>query len=144
MLPRDLIPEAFGGYPPEAKRLAIEQIGLLRQLSLGFVALLLREVISIDWKFPAERRDVKRQFQYLGELSPQGLTAAMAPFAQLRLTRELEKNDWVNSPAAFTEQLTAHLWATHQIDPFRQAAVAYMDRRRLLSPTSHHRRIVWE
>lgn len=128
MLPKDLTPEAFGGYPPEAKHLAVEQIALLRQLPLGFVALLLREVIGIDWKFPAERRDVERQFQYLGKLSPQELTRAMAPFAELRLTRELEKSDWVNSPAAFTEQLTAHLWATHQIDPFRQAAVEYMQK----------------
>jgi len=128
MLPKDLTPEAFAGYPPEAKRVAVEQIGLLRQLPLGFVALLLREVIGIDWKFPAERRDVERQFQYLGKLSPQELTQAMAPFDQLRLSRELEKNDWVNSPAAFTEQLTAHLWTTHQIDPFRQAAVAYMQK----------------
>src|SRR3954469_8434887 len=102
MLPGELTPEAFGGYPPEARRLAVEQIGLLRQLPLGFVALLLREVIGIDWKFPAEHRDVERQFQYLGKLSPQHLTDALAPFAQLRLTRELEKNDWLNLPAAFT------------------------------------------
>ena len=50
----------------------------------------------------------------------------MAAFAQLRLTAALEKTDWVNSPAVFTEQLTAHLWTTHQIDAFRAAAVEYV------------------
>ena len=43
----------------------------------------------------------------------------MSAFAQLKLARELEQTDWVNSPAIFSEQLSAHLWATHQIDTFR-------------------------
>ena len=42
----------------------------------------------------------------------------MAAFAQLRLSGALEKTDWVNSPTIFSEQLTAHLWTTHQIDAF--------------------------
>ena len=46
-------------------------------------------------------------------------------FAGLRLTEALAKTDWVNS-AVFTEQLTAHLWTTHQIDAFRAAAVEYV------------------
>ena len=50
----------------------------------------------------------------------------MAPFAELRLTDALGKADWVNAPAVFTEQLTAHLWTTHQIDGFRAAAVDYV------------------
>ena len=50
----------------------------------------------------------------------------MAPFAELRLTDALAKADWVNAPAVFTEQLTAHLWTTHQIDVFRAAAVDYV------------------
>ena len=69
-----------------------------------------------DWKFPAERRDLDGQFAYLASLAPEQLAKAMAAFAQLRLTPALEKTDWVNSPAVFTEQLTAHFWTTHQID----------------------------
>lgn len=126
MLPKDLVPETFNGYPPEAKRLAVTRIATLQKLPLAFVPLLLRELIAYDWKFPAERRDVERQLVYLGRLSPAELADAMASFAKLSLTRELEKSDWINSPAAFSEQLTAHLWATHQIDPFRQAAVVYV------------------
>ena len=87
---------------------------------------MLRELILYDWKFPAERKDIKRQFLYLDQLASPQLSNAMAPFASLRLTEALGKTDWVNSPAIFTEQLTAHLWATHQIDTFRAAAVDYI------------------
>lgn len=126
MLPKDLSPESFRGYPAEAKRLAASHIALLRRLPLGFVPLMLRELILYDWKFPAERKDIERQFSYLDQLASQQLSNAMAPFASLRLTEALGKTDWVNSPAIFTEQLTAHLWATHQIDTFRAAAVDYI------------------
>jgi hypothetical protein len=126
MLPNQLTPESFDAYPPEARHAATARIALLRRLPLGFVSQLLRELIVYDWKFPAERREVDGQFAYLASLPPEQLARAMAPFSQLRLTPALEKADWVNGPAAFTEQLTAHLWSTHQIDAFRAAAVDYM------------------
>ena len=128
MLPEQLTSASFERYPPEAKRLATEQIALLRRLPLAFLPLLLRELIVYDWKFPAERADLARQFQYLGKMPAQSFEAAMAAFAQLKLARELENIDWVNSPAVFSEQLSAHLWATHQIDAFRAAAVAYVQK----------------
>jgi hypothetical protein len=52
----------------------------------------------------------------------------MSAFARLKLTRELEQTDWVNQPAIFSEKLSAHLWATHQIDAFRTAAVDYVEK----------------
>ena len=112
MLPNQLVPENFRAYPVEAKRLASNQIALLRRLPLGFVPLLLRELIVYDWKFPAERRDIDRQFAYLASLSPEQLTKAMEVFSHLQLTEAIEKIDWVNSPAIFSEQLTAHLWCS--------------------------------
>jgi hypothetical protein len=90
--------------------------------------LLLRELIVYDWKFPAERADLARQFTYLGTLAAGPFQTAMSAFAQLKLTRELEQTDWVNSPAIFSEKLSAHLWATHQIDAFRAAAVDYVQK----------------
>ena len=134
MLPNQLAPESFRGYPAEARRLAVSHVALLRRLPLGFVPLLLREVIVYDWKFPAERREVERQFAYLTNLSPEQLTKAMAPFAELRLTEALARADWVNAPAVFTEQLTAHLWTTHQIDVFRNAAVDYVGKSSVALP----------
>jgi hypothetical protein len=126
MLPNQLVSESFAGYPAEARRLAVSQLPLLRRLPLGFVPLLLRELIVYDWKFPAERKNLDRQFAYLASLSPQQFATSLAAFRQLRLTAALEKTDWVNAPAVFTEQLTAHLWTTHQIDSFRAAAVEYI------------------
>jgi hypothetical protein len=126
MLPDQLTPESFTGYPPQARELAIRQIATLRRLPLAFVPLLLRELIVYDWKFPAERVDLDRQFKYLGSLERDLLQAAMSAFAGLKVARELEKVDWVNSPAVFSEQFSAHLWSTHQIDAFRAAAVEYV------------------
>ena len=37
MLPRDLKPEQFAGYPPEARKLVINYLGTLQQLPLSFV-----------------------------------------------------------------------------------------------------------
>ncbi len=126
MLPTQLTADRFSTYPPQAKRVATEQLGLLQRLPLAFVPLLLRELVAYDWKFPIERRDLDGQFQWLSSLTPGQFRTTMTPFAQLRLSSEIESTDWVNSPAAFSEQLTAHLWATHQIEAFRKAAVDYV------------------
>ena len=134
MLPEQLTPASFNRYPPEARQLATGQIVLLRRLPLAFLPLLLREMIVYDWKFPAERADLDRQFRYLGTLAAGAFQAALSAFAQLKLTRELEQIDWVNSPAIFSEQLSAHLWATHQIDSFRAAAVSYVQRATASAP----------
>lgn len=126
MLPPQLLPQSFAAYPPEARHLAESHIKLLRRLPLSFVPLLLRELLAYDWKFPAERHNLDHQFTWLASLSPQDLAKVMSPFTQLRLTADLEKTDWVNSPAVFSEQLTAQLWTTHQIDAFRAAAIDYI------------------
>jgi hypothetical protein len=128
MLPNQLTAESFAQYPPEARQLATQQIALLRRLPLAFLPLLLRELILYDWKFPAERTEVNRQFRYLGALADGPFQTAMAAFAQLKLTSQLEQTDWVNDPTIFSEQLSAHLWSTHQIDSFTGAAVDYMSK----------------
>ena len=128
MVPSELTPEQFSVYPPEARKFAADHVRLLRHLPLAFVPLVLRELIALDWKFPLEREEIYRQFAYLERLSPEQLTDAMRPFSDLRLKAELERVDWVNEPNLFSEQLSAHLWATHQIDQFRAAAVDYMDK----------------
>lgn len=126
MLPIQLTAEQFNGYPPLAKRLVTSRITLLQQLPLGFLPLLLRELIAYDWKFPAERIELDHQLEYLGSMSPDQLQKAMSPFAQLRLSPELEQSNWVSAPVQFSERLTAYLWATHQIDAFSAAAVEYV------------------
>lgn len=128
MLPLELSSQNFSGYPKEARDLAEKHLETLKRLPLGFAPLLLKELIVYDFRFPMERRDLNRQLRYLESLNAEQFQAALAPFVQLRLSRELEKTEWVSQPAVFTEQLTAHLWTTQQIDAFRAGAVAYMDK----------------
>jgi hypothetical protein len=134
MLPSDLTADAFRGYPPQARKLAAAQVQLLRKLPISFVPLLLRELIAYDWKFPAERTELDNQFTYLQSQSAEMLRTIMSAFAGLRISPELEHADWIDSPAQFSEQLTTHLWATHQIDAFRTAAIEYIKKAHAAAP----------
>ena len=128
MLPRDLKPQLFNGYPPEARKLATNYLSALQRLPLSFVASLLREVIDYDYRFPAERKALEKELANLNSLSPQQLTEWFGGFEQIHLSSQLENMDWVNSPAIFVEQLSSHLWTTHQVDAFRNAATDYANR----------------
>ncbi len=128
MLPSQLNAKQFKDYPPEAKRLAKEHLGLLRQLPPAFAPLLLQQIQEYDWKFPAERRQIDGQLAYLGSLSEDERRQLLDGFARVKLSASLERYDWVNWPGGFSERLSAELWATHQIDSFRQAATSYMEK----------------
>jgi hypothetical protein len=128
MLPLDLKPEQFAGYPPEARKLVINYISTLQRLPLSLLPSLLREVIDYDFKFPAERRALEKELTNLSSLPPDQLKDWTHGFAQISLSSQLEHLDWINFPAQFVEQLSSHLWTTHQLDAFRIAATAYADR----------------
>lgn len=126
MIPSELQASSFRAFPPESQKFAARQVDLLRRMPVGVLSLLLREIIVYDWKFPAERKELDRQFTYLRTLSPVQFDEVLEPFARLRLNPELVRADWLNAPGVFCEQLSAHLWATHQIDQFRTAAIDYV------------------
>jgi hypothetical protein len=126
MLARAIQAEQFQSYPPQAKQIATSNISLLQQLPLAFLPLLLREVIVYDWKFPAERDEIYRQFRYLRTMTTEQLSRSMSSFAKLSLSPELEAMDWIAAPSRFSEHLSAYLWATHQIDDFGRAAEDYV------------------
>jgi len=128
MLPSDLQAGQFSGYPPQAQQLVIDHLALLQKLPAVFVALLLREIIAYDWKFPAERRDLDRQLTYLASLSPEQLKGVLAGFESVHLSDELERFDWVSSPEQYSQHLTAHLWASHQVDAFHLTADGYINK----------------
>jgi hypothetical protein len=128
MLPRDLNSDSFKHYPAEARKLATNYVPTLQQLPLSFVPGMLRELIDYDFKFPAERKALENELTYLSKLSPTQTTEWFKGFTKIALSSKLEHFDWVNSPAQFTEQLSAHLWTTHQLDAYRSAALAYADR----------------
>jgi hypothetical protein len=128
MLPNELKAEQFNAYPPGAKALASEYVETLRTLPLSFVPGLLRELIDYDYKFPAERRALEKELNNLATLSADDRKQWVQGFASISTSSRLEHFDWVNSPAQFVEQLSAHLWTTHQLDAFRNAATSYADR----------------
>jgi hypothetical protein len=134
MLPSDLKPEQFKGYPPEARMLVANHLDALQRLPLSFLPSMLREVIEYDFKFPVERRALERELANLNSLSAEQTKEWFQGFAAIQISADLEKSDWVNAPAQFVEQLSAYLWTTHQLDAFRAAALAYAERLREAVP----------
>ncbi len=125
MLPANLTASHFARYPPLARTLASTHLALLQKLPLAFLPSLLRELIDYDYKFPAERTQIDRQFVYLESLSAADLAQCFDAFSRIRLTAEQTSSDWCGQPINFTEQLSAYLWRTHQMDAFRNAAIVY-------------------
>jgi hypothetical protein len=134
MLPADLKAEQFSGYPPEARKLALDYLDTFQRLPLSFLPSLLREVIEYDFKFPAERKTLEKELLNLHSLSAEETKDWFDAFSQIQISPNLEHTDWVNSPAQFVEQLSALLWSTHQMDTFREAAIEYADRLRKAVP----------
>jgi hypothetical protein len=126
MRPEQLTAESFNGYPRQGRALAAANLKLLQVLPLGFVPFLLKDMLVFDWKFPVEQAELTSQFAYLDKLWEQQRKREMDPFAALKLNEKLENSDWVNQPALFLEQLSAHLWATQQMDGFRDASESYV------------------
>lgn len=134
MLPSELKPEQFNGYPPMARKVAADNIPTLRKLPLSFLPSLLREVIEYDYKFPVERHALDRELTNLASLSSSQWKEWLEGFETIQMSPALEKFDWVNSPAQFVEQLSSHLWTTHQQDAFRKAATDYGNRLHVAAP----------
>jgi hypothetical protein len=134
MLPRDLKPEDFRGYPAEARKLANDYLSTLQALPLAYVPNLLRELIEYDFRFPAERKELEHELANARSLSAEQRKEWFGGFARISLSSDLEGMDWVNSPAQFVERLSAYLWTTHQLDTFRKTATEYGDRLRAAVP----------
>ena len=128
MLPSDLKVEHFKDYPPLARKLVTENLAVLRVMPLSVLPNFLREAIEYDFKFPAERKALEREIANLSSLSPDQRDEWFGAFKQIELSAALERIDWVNAPGQFVEQLSAHLWTTHQQDAFRKAATDYGNR----------------
>ena len=130
----NLKPEELKTYPPQAHQLVVAHLALFQELPLTFLPSLLREVIEYDYKFPAERSAIEKELATLQALPPDQLAQWFRPFSELRVSSALEQLDWVNQPGLFTDQLSAYLWSTHQLDSFRAAANQYAARLRSAIP----------
>jgi len=129
-------PNDFAPYPPEARRLALASQPLLQQLPLVFAAILLREIIAYDWKFPAERLQLESQLRLLTALPTTELKARMQGFAAIALSPELQQSNWIANPSGFMEKLTATLWSSGQMESFHSSADQYAAWIAQASPTA--------
>ena len=68
---------------------------------------------------------MEKELTKLGSLPAAPFNEWFQGFAKINISSELENFDWVTSPAQFVEQLSSHLWTTHQQDAFRKAATEY-------------------
>jgi len=128
MLPNELQADQFSAYPAQAKRLAVAHVQAFQQLPLSFLPGLLRQLIEYDYKFPVEQAAIDKELATLSSLSGTHIQEWFGGFFEVKLSSKLERVDWVNQPAVFLEQESAHLWATHQMDAFSAAATSYGDR----------------
>lgn len=119
--------EDFAGYPPQARSIAEQHISLLRSLPVPFTAVLLRELSSYDWRFPAERRDIDRQLRFLAAASPETLERATIGFSHIPLSPELLRRSPAVDPGEYVEAMTAYLWSAHEINAFHAAAHMYAE-----------------
>jgi hypothetical protein len=124
MLPRDLKPEHFKSYPPEAKKLVVDYLAVLQPLPLSFLPSLLKEIIEFDFKFPVERRAIERELENLRSLSSAQISDWFQEFSAIHLSASLEHADWVNAPGLFVEQLSAHLWSNALRGPIESSGPA--------------------
>nr|WP_179490162.1 hypothetical protein [Granulicella arctica] len=108
-----------------AQAVATKHLALLQQLPPIFAALLLNEIVTYDWKFPAEQADIDRQLHFLSTMSETQLHTTMAGFADLPLSDAMQQDHWAAAPEPFVEKLTAYLWSVHQMDRFHEIAEVY-------------------
>ncbi len=122
MRPDELTSSSFATYPPEARGFATSNLTVFQQMPLPLVVILLREVIGYDWRFPAERTTLDDQYTWLRSLSAEDRDRAVNGFAHLSITPQLTAQNWVEHPQQASENLSAYLWSSHQMDAFHQAA----------------------
>ena len=134
MLPAELTAQSFSAYPPQAKKMAERHLETLRTVPLPLLAAILHEMITLDWRFPAEREALEAQCSYLGSLSADARVHLLREFAGIALPPQIVRRDWVNDPQQFLEEMTAQLWASHQMDTFHAAANKYAETIRIGGP----------
>jgi hypothetical protein len=136
MQPRELKEADFQAYPPLAKKFACDHLALLRDLPVVLAAIMLRELIGFDTRFPQERATIENQFAFLGALTADDRHHFTEGFAKLSLPGQLIAQNWVQFPQKFSEDLSAHLWASGQIDQFHTLGTQFAEEIRKATPVA--------
>lgn len=121
MTPEQLVPSSFAAYPPMARRYALQYLPLLTRLPLAICPSFLQQLRGMDTSFPAEQAAFRWQCETLQSLPAGRLEQLFAPLAALRLSDDLRRMNWVQSPEKFITDLSAYLWSSGQLNQFRTA-----------------------
>jgi hypothetical protein len=109
---------------PQASALALKHATLLRSLPPVLAASLLTQIRGYDWQFPAERRELEAQLQYLSEPQTAQTQRILAAFRALPVESSNVTSAWT-APEASLQSFTAHLWQVHAVDQFRACGEDY-------------------
>ena len=102
--------------------ISAERLRLLGNMPVPLAAVMMQQISRADRLFPAERRELDGTLQSLIAPRSKPTEQAVQMFATLRLSPDLQRQDWRSDPAGFVERMTADLWSTGQIGTFRDAA----------------------
>jgi hypothetical protein len=97
-------------------------MSLVLALPIPLAAIMMQQISRSDSLFPVERRDLDGMLRSLQTPRSSEMEQAVQGFASLRLSSELRHMDWRRYPADFVDKMTAELWASGQINTFRDAA----------------------
>ena len=125
MKPAELTGSSFTQYPPIARQFALEHLELLRRLPLAVCPSFLQQIRDLDTRFPAEREELRWQCDSLQRLPAEKFTALTTFLSRITLPESLQRANWVQHPADFINDLTAHLWSSGQLDSFRAGSHAF-------------------
>lgn len=144
MTPEALDTGSFDRYSPSAKAIALRYLPELKRLPVAVVASFLDQISAWDWRFPAERRQLRSQLDAFAALPLSEANELTAEFSRITLPAEITKLDWVNAPGVLLRRLTPYLWSSQQIDRYRTAAAMLIDRLSMPdgSPETAGRRLV--
>jgi hypothetical protein len=127
MTPDELTSASFAKYAPEARSTAIAYLPELRALPTAVLVSFLSEIIHLDRKFPAERKQLEARLEGLRKMPHAEAQLVFKRFRAISLPGQLSRLDWLNAPTTGMEYLTPHLWSSGQIDAYRAAAKALVD-----------------
>jgi hypothetical protein len=103
-------------------------MSVLRALPVPLAAIMMQQIARANRLFPIEIRELDRLIGSLRTPRSSDMESAVQRFASLRLSKDLLRVGWQRNPADFVDKMTAELWASSQINAFREAA------KRLVAP----------
>jgi hypothetical protein len=139
-MPFSLSSGDFSLYPPQGREIAISHLATLQAIPVALLPVFLVDLKEYDWKFPVEQREIVTRLEFV-KANPSSLTL----FRSVKIPADLDRSDNIKDPQRFLAEMTAYLWSSLQMDPYRRAAdrfVQLYDASVKPSPPAHPRLVM--